>query len=188
MQVSQPPLNEKERLEALYSYSILDTLSERDYDNLTVIASEICEAKIALVSLVDSDRQWFKSAHGTHLTETKREHAFCAHATNTPNEMFIVADARIDSRFADNPLVTQDPQILFYAGAPLVTEKGLPLGTLCAINDSTKTPSEHQIRPLKALSQQVMNLLELRKQKQQLEITSNKLTKKTSLWKSLYRW
>ena len=160
---------EVERQKDLESYSILDTLPEIDYDNLTAIAAEICGTSISLISLIDTKRQWFKSHHGLSSTETPREHAFCAHAINDPENIFIVQDAREDKRFHDNPLVVADPYIIFYAGVPLVSEKGLPLGTLCVIDHKAKQLSQRQLKALTALSNQVMNLLELRKTKKLLE-------------------
>ncbi len=153
---------EKERLAALDSYSILDTLPEEDYDNLTAIAAEICGTPISLVSLLDNERQWFKSHHGLGATETPKEFAFCAHAINQ-DDIFIVQDARTDERFHDNPLVIGEPKVIFYAGVPLATEEGLPLGTLCVIDHKPKLLSQGQMDSLKVLSQQVMNLLHLRK-------------------------
>jgi signal transduction histidine kinase len=172
------PLNEKERLIELDSYSILDTLPECDYDNLTAIAAEICGTPISLISLIDDKRQWFKSHHGVDATETPKEFAFCGHAINTPEDVFIVQDARTDERFHDNPLVTGDPHIIFYAGVPLVSQVGLPLGTLCVIDHKPNLLSQGQIRSLSALSNQVMNLLELRKSKVLLEQTIMELKEK----------
>lgn len=163
------PDNEKERQKELASYSILDTLPEEDYDNLTAIAAEICGTNISLVSLLDDTRQWFKSHHGVDAEETPKEIAFCAHAINSPDEVFIVQDARKDDRFSDNPLVTEAPHVIFYAGVPLIGEKGLPLGTLCVIDNTPKLLSQSQINSLKALTNQVMNLMELRRTKAELE-------------------
>ncbi|MBC8315212.1 MAG: GAF domain-containing protein [Bacteroidales bacterium] len=160
---------EEERQKDLESYSILDTLPEIDYDNLTAIAAEICGTSISYISLIDNKRQWFKSHHGVEMTETPREHAFCAHAINDPTNTLIVQDAREDERFHDNPLVIGDPYIIFYAGVPLVSEKGLPLGTLCVVDHKTKQLSKKQLNALTALSNQVMNLIELRKTKKLLE-------------------
>lgn len=151
------------------SYSILDTLPESDYDNLTAIAAEICGTPISLISLIDDKRQWFKSHHGVDASETPKEYAFCGHAINTPNDVFIVQDARNDERFQDNPLVTEDPHVIFYAGVPLVSKAGLALGTLCVIDHKPHLLSQSQIRSLSALSNQAMNLLELRKNKLLLE-------------------
>lgn len=163
------PENEKKRLEALESYSILDTLPEEDYDSLTAIASQICGTHISLVSLIDDKRQWFKSHHGLGVDETPKEYAFCAHAINDPNEVFIIEDAREDERFHDNPLVTGAPYVIFYAGVPLVNEDGMPLGTLCVIDKEPRNLSETQISSLRALTKQVMHLMELRRKKAQLE-------------------
>ncbi len=160
---------ENERLKYLESYSILDTLPEIDYDNLTAIASEICNTPISLVSIIDNKRQWFKSHHGLSVSETPKEYAFCAHAINDPNNVFIVQDARKDDRFFDNPLVTGEPHVIFYAGVPLIDSNQLPLGTLCVIDHEPKLLSQSQINSLKALSNQIMNLLELRKTKIHLE-------------------
>tara|TARA_R110000765_G_scaffold116491_3_gene209709 strand:- start:579 stop:1733 length:1155 start_codon:yes stop_codon:yes gene_type:complete len=162
----------------LRSYSILDTLPESDYDNITKIAAEICGTPISLISLIDDKRQWFKSHHGLDATETPKEYAFCGHAINTPNDVFIVQDARKDERFYDNPLVTGNPHVIFYAGVPLVSEAGLPLGTLCVIDHKPNLLSQSQISSLSALSNQVFNLLELRKSKQQLERTIMELEEK----------
>lgn len=169
MKISEKHKDESERLKLLESYSILDTLPEIDYDNLTAIASEICNTPISLVSLIDSKRQWFKSHHGLNVSETPKDYAFCAHAIIDPNDIFIVQDTRKDERFFDNPLVTGDPNVIFYAGVPLVGANNLPIGTLCVLDHKPKLLSQTQILALKALANQVMNLLELRKTKAQLE-------------------
>lgn len=171
MKVPEIHQKELERLKLLESYSIMDTLPEIDYDDLTAIASEICNTPISLVSLVDSSRQWFKSHHGLNVSQTPKDFAFCAHAIADGNEVFIVQDARKDERFNDNPLVTGDPNVIFYAGVPLVGSDNLPLGTLCVIDHKPKLLTKSQVRALKALANQVMNLLELRKAKSRLEQT-----------------
>lgn len=171
-------IKEEERLTALDSYSILDTLPESDYDNLTAIAAEICGTPIALVSLLDNKRQWFKSRHGLDASETPKELAFCAHAINDEKNVLIVQDSRTDDRFHDNPLVTGNPKVVFYAGVPLLTPEGLPLGTLCVIDHKPKLLSQNQIKSLKALSQQTMNLLELRKSNKTMEKTVMSLEEK----------
>jgi signal transduction histidine kinase len=176
----QKHIKEKERLKALDSYSILDTLPETDYDNLTAIAAEICGTPIALISLIDDKRQWFKSHHGLDATETPREFAFCAHAINDADNVFVVQDSRTDIRFQDNPLVTGDPHVIFYAGVPLISDDNLPLGTLCVIDHSPKLLSKSQISSLTALANQVVNLLKLRKSKALLEESILRLEEKNN--------
>lgn len=157
------PKNEKERLASLDSYKILDTLPEEEYDHLTRIASQICNTPISLISLIDPTRQWFKSNHGWDAKETPRELAFCAHAINKPKEVLIINDARNDVRFQDNPLVNQDPSMIFYAGVPLTNNEGYSLGTLCVIDNKPKILNNEQEEALKALGMQVVRLMELRK-------------------------
>ena len=156
------PANETERLEALRSYEILDTLPEDVYDDLVFLASVICQTPIALISFVDEDRQFLKANVGLPVTETPRDVAFCAHAI-LETEPFVVEDAAADARFAENPLVTGDPSIRFYAGVPLRTPEGLPLGTLCAIDRMPRELSSEQKKALVVLSRQVMVQLELRR-------------------------
>ena len=171
MIIPKPHLRERERLTVLDSYNIMDSLPEEDYDNLTAIAAEICGTPISLISLVDQDRQWFKSNHGLDARETPREYAFCAHAINNQDETLIVEDSREDERFHDNPLVTGEPRVIFYAGVPLVGKDGLPLGTLCVIDKKPKELTQGQIATLNVLSKQVINLLELRRTTALLERT-----------------
>ena len=168
---------EKERLALLQSYSILDTLPEKDYDNLTKLAAEICQTPISLITLLDDKRQWFKSHYGLEVSETPIEDAFCAHAITGNDPIFITKDAREDNRFHKNPLVTGEPNIVFYAGIPLKNANGLSLGTLCVIDDKTRTLTESQKESLNVLSEQVINLLELRKNKLELERAHKKLKK-----------
>ncbi|HDZ04697.1 hypothetical protein LCGC14_0345490 [marine sediment metagenome] len=168
---------EKERLALLQSYSILDTLPEKDYDNLTKLAAEICQTPISLITLLDDKRQWFKSHYGLGVSETPIEDAFCAHAITGDDPIFTTKDAREDARFNNNPLVTGDPNIVFYAGIPLRNANGLPLGTLCVIDNKPRTLTESQKESLNILSEQVINLLELRKNKLELERTHKKLKK-----------
>jgi len=181
MSFANDPQREKNRLDALRAYSILDTLPDDDYDNLTAIASEICGTPISLISLLDNDRQWFKSHHGLEISETPIEYSFCAHAVYEPNKLFVVEDARQDERFRNNPLVTGEPFIAFYAGVPLVTEDGSPLGTLCVIDRKPKRLTESQKQSLEALSRQVMKLLELRRHKHELQKANQLLAEKNSM-------
>lgn len=162
-------IDEQARLDELHSLSILDSLEEEDYDNITTIASAICHTNMSLISIIDRDRQWFKSQFGVHLEETTRETSFCTHAIRTPQSVMIVDDARKDTRFKENPNVIGYPYIRFYAGVPLVTERGFPVGTLCVLDQTSKELSSSQISSLKALAKQVVHLLELRRKKIQLE-------------------
>ena len=155
------PQNETQRLRALHAYKILDTLAEQAYDDLTGLAAQICDAPIALISLVDRDRQWFKSRVGLNAEETSRKVSFCAHAIHHPKELLEVEDALEDQRFAGNPLVTGDPHIRFYAGMPIVDAAGLALGTLCVIDRKPRVLKQAQRRALKALSRQVMAQIRL---------------------------
>jgi signal transduction histidine kinase len=155
--------NETQRLKALQSFNILDTLTEKDYDDISLMASIICDVPIALVSFVDKDRQWFKSNLGLKTKSTARIDSFCSHAIESPTEPFIIKNSRIDERFKENPLVVGDPNIVFYAGIPIVTEDGLSLGTVCIIDNKPRELNEKQILAMKMLSNQAMNLLQLRK-------------------------
>lgn len=161
-----PPLppEDNARLAALKSYTILDSLPEQDYEDITQLAAEICQTPIALISLVDDQRQWFKSNRGLTIRETPRDQSFCAHAITNPTQTFVIPDTRHDERFAENPLVTGDPHMVFYAGAPLVDENGFALGSLCVIDKEPRQLTESQLSSLRILSRQVVRLLELRKQ------------------------
>jgi GAF domain-containing protein len=156
------PANEAERLAALKEYRILDTEAEQSYDDITTLAAHICEVPVAMISLVDEARQWFKSRVGTEQQQTPREVAFCAHAI-LQNKPFIVNDATKDRRFAGSALVTGEPHIRFYAGIPLINPEGLALGTLCVVDHQPHQLSAAQQNALQALSRQVMALLELRR-------------------------
>jgi len=166
-----PPNDEAARLDALRRYHILDTSPEEAFDDLARLASLICETPVALVTLIDGARQWFKSKVGLALTQTPRDVSFCAHAILSP-DLFIVQDALADERFADNPLVTADPKIRFYAGAPLINPGGHALGTLCVIDRVPRELSPEQQEALRALSRQVVTELELRRALTELERTA----------------
>lgn len=159
-----PPLtsdDETARLEALHGLALLDTSPEAAFDDLTTLAAEICGTPLALVTLVDARRQWFKAAIGTELTETPREVAFCAHAIEG-DDLFVVPDALKDARFAQNPLVTGALAVRFYAGAPLRTRRGHALGTLCVLDREPRELRPGQLAALRALGRQAEAQLELR--------------------------
>lgn len=168
--------DEKERIEALKSFDVLDTEPEEDYDEIVKLASTICQTPISLVSLVDTNRQWFKARVGLDAPQTGRDIAFCSHAIHN-DELLIVPNALEDERFFDNPLVAGDPNIRFYAGMPLKTRTGNKIGTLCIIDREPRYLTEHQKFALKTLGKQVMNMLELRirnKKLRQLNELQNK--------------
>jgi adenylate cyclase len=169
MQVAPLPGDEAQRLHVLQQYGILDTPSTKAFDDLTALAAHICGTPISLVSLVDRDRQWFKSRVGLAATETPRSMSFCAHSILQPEKIFIVEDALADHRFADNPLVTASPNVRFYAGMPLTTGDGHALGTLCVIDHQPHHLTPQQIEALEAVSRQVLAQLELHRKMVQLE-------------------
>ncbi|QSX76962.1 GGDEF domain-containing protein [Agrilutibacter solisilvae] len=162
------PTNEDERLSALRRYQILDTPAEEAYDDLVTIASGICGTPMALVSLIDVERQWFKARAGLDAAQTPREVSFCGHVVARGRTM-VVPDAMQDPRFHDNPLVTGDPSIRFYAGAPLVDSGGHAIGTLCVIDTVPRDLEPFQQRALESLSRQVMALMELRAAHRELQ-------------------
>ena len=169
------PDNEKLRIKALKSFSILDTFSEKEYDEITLLASVICDTPISLISLIDEDRQWFKSKTGIDIEETPREFSFCGHAILDNSQLFTIEDSRLDERFYDNPLVTGYPNVVFYAGAPLITSDGLALGTLCVLDNKPKTLTTMQQKAMKVLSNKVINLFELKKANLLLEQKNKEL-------------
>lgn len=178
------PANELERLAALYEYNLLDTLPEKEYDDITRIAADICSVPMSALTIVDAERQWFKSKIGITDTENSRDVAFCAHAILNPNEIFVVDNPSEDERFHDNPLVTGKPNIAFYAGIPLVTESGAALGTLCVLDNKPNQLSFDQKVTLMALARQIVAYFEVRKlnirlhqQQEQLRMVNEDLAK-----------
>jgi GAF domain-containing protein len=169
MKAPLPP-DEADRLAALRDYHILNTEAEQVYDDLTRLAAYICDVPIALISLVDESRQWFKSRLGVSRSETARDAAFCAHAI-LQAEPLIVRDALQDVRFADSQLVKRSPRIRFYAGFPLRSPEGFALGTLCAIDRKPRQLSPQQKRAMEALARQVMALLDFRRVSEHLADT-----------------
>lgn len=169
MKIAPRPLNDSQRLDILRKYEILDTEAESEFDDLTQLASYICNTPISLVTLIDEDRQWFKSKVGLDATEGPRDTSFCGHVI-LDNEVMIINDATKDERFFDNPAVTGELQVRFYAGAPLIDKSGYKLGSLCVVDNKPREISKEQIDALKKLSRLVVNQMELRLElKKQIE-------------------
>lgn len=181
MSQAQKPDNETFRVKELQSYNVIGAAEQKDFDFLTRMAAEICGTKISLISLVTDDKQWFLSHYGLKERETSRDYSFCAHAINAPGEPFIVEDARKDDRFHDNPLVEGEPNVIFYAGIPLVNEQDAALGSFCVIDDTPRTLSKTQLESLRLLSDQAVKLLELRRKTKRLEVKEAELKKKEEL-------
>ena len=174
------PANEAERLKALRRLDLLDTEAELEFDELTTLAAQICNVPVALISLVDDHRQWFKSKVGLDVDATSRDVAFCAHSILKPDEIMEIPDAHLDQRFADNPLVTGDPNVRFYAGAPLTTSSGHTLGTLCVIDYNPRTLSSSQKAALEMLRLLVIRQIELRYSLKTLKNAQGLLSAKNS--------
>jgi GAF domain-containing protein len=164
------PIEENERLSELYRYEILDTPREDDFDKITLLASRICKTPISILSFVDRTRQWAKSIVGLKNMPEDRNAAFCSHAILN-NKVFEVRNALRDKRFADNPLVKQNPKIRFYAGMPLVTARGYKLGALCVIDTVPRRLTKVQAFALKVLSWQTVKLMELRMRNKEISHT-----------------
>ncbi|MFA5911172.1 MAG: ATP-binding protein [Vicinamibacterales bacterium] len=168
--------DEAARLKALHAYHLLDTDPEQVFDDLTLLASQVCGTPIALITLVDENRQWFKSKVGIDIQETARNISFCAHAIQQPG-LFVVPDTLTDGRFRDNPMVVNDPHIRFYAGASLLTRDGDPLGTICVIDSMPRTLTDGQRAALLALRRQAETQLELRRKLDELRVAIDGLEK-----------
>ncbi|MEM5566238.1 GAF domain-containing sensor histidine kinase [Psychroserpens sp. AS72] len=176
MQSPKLPTNELQRLEAVKSYSILDTLPESDYDNITKLIASICDVPISLITVLDENRNFFKSHFGIPFSESPRDISFCGHAI-LQDDILIIPDARLDERFIDNPLI-KDFNAIFYAGMPLVNPDGYQLGSLCVFDHKPRVLTTNQIDALKILSQQVVNLFELRTKNEILEKAKQELEKR----------
>ncbi len=163
------PANEAQRLAALQRYRILDTPREQEFDDLVVIARTLCGTAMGAVTLIDSDRQWFKALQGLEGVQTPREEAFCAHTILRPQELTVVQDTHEDARFSGNPSVVGEPHIRFYAGAPLLSSDGHALGSLCVFDSTPGHLGTDQAAALCALSRQVSRMLELRNLRREID-------------------
>ena len=169
------PKNEKQRLQSLYDYHILDTIPEKEYDAITKIAAQICNVPASLITLLDKDRQWFKSNFGIEIKETPRAISFCNYTILDPENILVIPDLRNDARFSKNPLVTGEPHAVFYAGAPLITPEGCVLGSICVLDGKVNNLDEDQKEALRALANQVVTKLELHKKINELTATKETL-------------
>lgn len=169
------PENESNRLKALQSYQILDTLPEEEYNEITKLAAIICNTPISQISLIDKKRQFIKAAFGLEIQESDRDIAFCSHSILNPADVMIVTDSRNDERFHDNPFVVEEPKIIFYAGMPLVSSDGYSLGALCVIDHVPRKLSAKQLEALNYLSRQTIKLFELRKANAVLKVSQKRL-------------
>jgi GAF domain-containing protein len=170
------PANEQKRLEVLWQYDVIDTMPEDSFNDLAELAACICDAPIALISLIDENREWFKAKVGVSLSELSRNIAFCSHTIMSTGVM-VVPDALEDIRFADNPLVTCKPYIRFYAGAPLMTKDGYALGTICVLDQVPRELTLTQEQALRVLSRFVMTQLEIRRNARQIATVSGKTSR-----------
>lgn len=170
------PANEVDRLEAILQYQLLDTLPESDYDNITKLVASICNVPISLITILDENRNFFKSHHGFNLNESPRDISFCSHAIVGDENVFVIRDARLDERFKDNPLVVE-LKAIFYAGVSLINPEGFALGALCVFDHQPRDLSESQLESLAILGKQVVNLFELRRKNLNLEVTKTELMK-----------
>lgn len=175
MQLPKLPANERLRLDILPEYNLLDTLPEEDYDNITSLVATICDAPVSLITMLDKERNFFKSHHGIEFGESPRATSFCGHVILDDSPIFIVEDARLDERFQNNPHI-KGANAIFYAGVPLINPEGYALGTLCVCDHKPRTLSELQKNALITLGKQVVNSLELRRQNLKLENTKKELT------------
>lgn len=171
------PIDEKERLAAVQRYNLIDTLPEKDFDNITALVASICDVPISLVTLMDADRNFLKSHYGIPFNESPRDISFCGHAILDESSIFIVEDARKDPRFMNNPLVI-DMQAIFYAGVKLMNSDGYPLGTLCVFDKKPRVLSKQQKKSLISLAYQVVNLFESRKRNRTLMTLQQELKEK----------
>jgi len=173
------------RIKALEQYKILNTLPEKEYDDITRLAAYICNTPIALVSFLDDKYQFIKSHHGVKIKRTPIEHSICIHTIKKSNDILIIEDTRIDKRFNNNSLVVLKPNIVFYAGVPLLTEEGVPLGTLCVLDTKPNKLNQQQIISLQSLANQVMQLLILRKRNNEINESKNLIDNETARLKNI---
>lgn len=169
MQIPARPADDPARIAELHRYGILDTLPEQAYDDLLAVAAGICGTPMGSVSLVDTEREWFKAALGVRTLEGLRDTSFCGHTILDPTQVMVVNDARVDPRFHDNPRVLGEPNIRFYAGAPLVSPDGYVAGALCVMDREPRELNVFQCESLRSLSRQVVVLMELRRANRQLQ-------------------
>jgi len=171
------PHNEAQRLNILAGYDLMDSGYDRDFDAIAEIASTICDIPISLITFIDEKRQYFKSHLGTDFTENARERSFCTHAIASSEEIMVVKDARLDERFANNPMVTGPTKLVFYAGVPLINEDGFALGTICVLDQKSHHLTDPQLQALKSLAKQVVDKIELKRKVTRLEHKNDELAK-----------